>query len=110
MPNDTITLAEGMEIMNARDSMKMLVPFNISYRTFSKDKHQGGTLKVYEGVTYLPAANKKSDSSERFPDRKYTRNPNHHDNHTRNIELANGQIKTVYIDFIISINGKDIIY
>jgi hypothetical protein len=45
-----------------------------------------------------------------FAREKSSRNPNHFDNRTRNIELPSGEIKKIRIDFIIEINGNKVIY
>lgn len=92
----------------------MLVPFDITYRTFSKISKTGGELKMYERVKYLPAANPDEDFKitmyNVFEPVTEKRDPKHYENRTRNIELADGRIRKLSIDFIISVNNLKVIY
>ena len=106
MNNGFITLSEALKILNTKDSIGMFVPFDIEYRTFNEQTKQGGKLKVYYGVKHLPSAKK----SEEVPTDLDTKSPNHYKNRTRNIELSNGEIKKIRIDFIVSINNTKVIY
>ena len=103
MINGFITLPEALKIFNLRDAKGMFVPFDIEYRTLNEQTKQGGKLKSYYGVKYLPEA--KATQEE-----KTGKTPNHYKNRTRNIELPNGEIKKLRIDFIISINNTKVIY
>lgn len=106
MINGFITLPEALKILNTKDSIGMFVPFDIEYRTFNEQTKQGGKLKVYYGVKHLPSSKK----SEEVPTDLDTKTPNHYKNRTRNIELSNGEIKKIRIDFIVSINNTKVIY
>ena len=106
MDNGFITLPEALKIFNLRDAIGMFVPFDIEYRTFNEQTKQGGKMKQYFGVKYLPAA--KQSEEETFV--SGTKTPNHYINRTRNIELPNGEFKKIRIDFIITINNAKIIY
>lgn len=114
MENGTISLKEALEIFWRRDQYGERVHFNISFRTFSRISKTGGTLKTYEGVKYVPAANKDEDFVSTMYNIldpiKIARDPKHFENRTRNIELPNGEIKKLNIDFIISVNGHKVIY
>lgn len=103
MNNGFINLSEALKIFNFRDNLGMFIPFDIEYRTFNEQTKQGGKLKKYYGVKYLPQANKTAEVLE-------MKSPNHYKNRTRNIELSNGEIKKIRIDFIISINNTKVIY
>lgn len=120
----TITLKEALDIFNRRDSKGMFVPFDISFRTFSKITKKGGQLKVYEGVKWLPSAKAVTEEPAKViytpsykevvaallaPD-KASKDPNHFENRTRNVELPNGDIRKVNIDFIILVNNYKVIY
>lgn len=94
-----ISLRDALKVFSLRDANKMFKPFDLVYRTFNQTTKKGGKHIVYKGVRYLPSA--KNDS---------LKNPNHFKNRTRNIELANGSIKTIIIDFIIKVNDKTVIY
>jgi len=103
MENGFITLSEALKLFNLRDAKGMFVPFDIEYRTFNEQTKQGGKLKTYYGVKYLPEA--KATEEETIG-----KTPNHYKNRTRNIELSNGEIKKIRIDFIVSINNTKVIY
>jgi len=114
MENGTITLSEALEIMRRRDSYGGLIHFNIAFRTFSATTKKGGKLKKIDGAIYMYPANPDADK----PINIYNllepvltaKNPNHFENRTRNIQLPNGDIRKVNIDFIISINDHKVIY
>lgn len=103
MENGFITLSEALKIFNLRDAKGMFVPFDIEYRTFNEQTKQGGKLKSYYGVKYLPEAKATEEETT-------GKTPNHYKNRTRNIELSNGEIKKIRIDFIVSINNTKVIY
>lgn len=103
MENGFITLSEALKIFNLRDAKGMFVPFDIEYRTFNEQTKQGGKLKAYCGVKYLPEAKATEEETT-------GKTPNHYKNRTRNIELSNGEIKKIRIDFIVSINNTKVIY
>ncbi|WP_417365558.1 hypothetical protein [Flavobacterium beibuense] len=114
MENQTIRLKEALEIFNRRDSQGQFVPFDISFRTFSKTTKRGGELKVYERVKYVPPANpdedKEIDLFSLITPQKAAKNPKHFENRTRNIELPNGDFRKINIDFIILVNNFKVIY
>lgn len=103
---NVISLKEALQVFLLRDNNGLFKPFNMQYRTFNSTSKKGGKLVDYNNVKYLP--NAKTDQQ---PDQgKTVRPPNHFVNRTRNIELPNGDIKSIKIDFIISINNKKVIY
>lgn len=108
MDKDFYTLSEALKIMNLRDSNNKILAFDISYRTFNEQTKQGGKLKVFKDVKYLPEAKASIVDEEVYSD-KHIKAPNHYDNRTRNIELSTGEIRKIRIDFIISINNKKVI-
>jgi hypothetical protein len=103
MNNGFITLAEALKIFSTRDEQAMFVPFDIEFRTFNDQTKQGGKLRKYNQVKYLPQA--KSDNQVLS-----NKLPNHFKNRTRNIELQSGELKKLRIDFIIAINNAKVIY
>lgn len=105
---DTIFLKDALKIFSLKDDKGMYKPFDLVYRTFNRTSKKGGKLKNYQGVKYLPSANPEKKSIHRL--NTFTKNPNHFKNRTRNIELPDGSIVTVRIDFIISINNQKVIY
>lgn len=107
MKNDNvISLNEALKIFSLKDGKGMYKPFSMSYRTFNETSKKGGKLINYDNVRYLPSANSEVVVNED----KTVRPPNHFLNRTRNIELQSGEIKSIKIDFIISINNKKVIY
>lgn len=114
MQKETISLKTGLEILNKKDDRGTLIPFDMTYRTFNATSKKGGKLKSYVGAKLLLEKNPNSvhkDTIENIlvPIKK-TKNANHFDNRTRNIELADHSVVTIRIDFIISINNQEIIY
>ena len=114
MESRVIFLKEALNIISLRDRENKPFPFDIAFRTYNSQTKQGGKMVRYTGVKYLPEANKNSLPSLApeavFAPEKLSRNPNHFDNRTRNIELSTGEIKKIRIDFIDSINGNKVIY
>jgi len=116
MENVTISLKDALEIFSLRDKFGAPVPFDISVYTFSRTKKTGGELKEYHNATYLPSASGEKqivDTLENILDPiKIARDPNHHDNFTRNLQLNDGLggIKKINILFIDTINNKKVIY
>lgn len=114
MNGRVIFLKDALKIFSLKDRDNKPFPFDIRYRTFNSQTKQGGKMLEYKGVKHLPDANKNSLPSLNpeavFAIDKPSRNPNHFDNRTRNIELPSGEIKKLRIDFIDSINGQKMIY
>lgn len=111
MNQQRIFLKEALQIMSLRDREHKPFPFDIAYRTYNKQTKKGGKMMRIKGARLLPEANKseKKDSIEDLMDNRPSKNPNHFKNRTRNIELPNGSIKTLRIDFITEINGKTVL-
>lgn len=111
MNKQRIFLKEALSLMNLRDKENKPFPFDIAYRTFNQQTKKGGKLMKLKGVKLLPEADKRNQdfSLHKIFDNRLSKNPNHFQNRTRNIELPNGSIKTVRIDFITEINGKSVL-
>lgn len=114
MQKEKISLRSGLEILNKKDEKGTLIPFDMTYRTFNATSKKGGKLKSYTGARLLLEKNPNSihrDTIENIlvPIKK-SKNANHFENRTRNIELADNSVVTIRIDFIISINNQEIIY
>lgn len=114
MESTEIYLKDALKIMQLKDREGKPFPFDITYRTFNSQTRQGGKLKTYIGAKYLPEANPNAPQSKSiqaiFSETKSEKKPSHFENRTRNIELQNGNIKKLRIDFIISINNRKVIY
>ncbi|MRX40582.1 hypothetical protein GJU43_14935 [Flavobacterium sp. LC2016-23] len=111
---EKISLKEGLVILNQKDEKGTLIPFDLTYRTFNATSKKGGKLKFYLGSRLLLEKNPNAihrDTIENIlvPIKK-TKNANHFENRTRNIQLPDYSVVTIHIDFIISINNKEIIY
>ncbi|WP_313138400.1 hypothetical protein [Myroides sp.] len=111
---DFIFLNDALKLMNERLVNGQFRPFNISFRTFNGQNSTGGKLRIIEGARLLP--NKNTDKKEKITienvlkEETTKRPPNHWTNRTRNIELPDGNVRKIRIDFIISINNKKVIY
>jgi hypothetical protein len=114
MESTEIFLNDALKIMQLKDKEGKPFPFDLTYRTFNSQSKQGGKLKIYTAVKHLPDANPNALPSKSieaiFAEVKSEKKPEHFDNRTRNIELQNGDIKKIRIDFIISINNRKVIY
>lgn len=104
--NSIINLKEALSVFSLKDEQGFFKPFNLEYRTHNSTTKKGGNLKEYLNVRYLPSAKKNKEAVFIALERP----PNHFVNRTRNIELSTGEIKSIKIDFIISVNGKKVIY
>lgn len=111
---DVIYLKDVLEIMQMKDEAGMAIPFDIEVRQFSAQNSTGGKYVVYNDARLLRVKPSKktykSKVAELFYLEKKEKNPNHFANSTRNIELANGEIKKINIRFIIKFNGKKVCY
>lgn len=114
MQVEKISLKEGLEILNEKDRNGILIPFDMTYRTFNSTSKKGGKLKFYTGAKLLLEKNPNIIHRDTIDNIltpiKKTKNANHFKNRTRNIQLPDYSVVTIIIDFIISINNKEIIY
>lgn len=114
MENGILSLKEALSLMAKKDELGRLIPFDMEYRTFNATSKKGGKLKFYLNSKLLLEANPNAvfkDNLENIMDSvKSVKSANHFENRTRNIELSDGSVVKVRIDFIISINNKKIIY
>jgi hypothetical protein len=114
MNKAVISLKEALQLMAKKDKNNVLVPFNMTYRTFNETSKKGGKLKEYVGATYLPEANPNREIVDNIHNIldpvKSIKNPNHFENRTRNIKLSDGSVVSIRFDFIISINQQNVIY
>jgi hypothetical protein len=100
----SITLQEVLDFMDTGDS------FSIAFVTDDEKRGTGGewievknTFK-HEWVSKTERA--KLDKAQ--PQQEVRRNPNHYEHSTRNISLANGEIRKVNIRLIRRFNGKTV--
>jgi hypothetical protein len=114
MQKETISLKEGLAILNQKDEKGTLIPFDLTYRTFNATSKKGGKLKSYSGARLLLGKNPNAIHRDTIENIlvpiKSTKNANHFENRTRNIELSDRSVVSIRIDFIISINNQEIIY
>ncbi|MGK4567843.1 hypothetical protein [Flavobacterium sp. 3HN19-14] len=100
--------------MQLRDKSGAPFPFDLTYRTFNTQSKSGGKLKSYSGAKYLPEKNPNAIHQDNIFNIlnpiKTERNPRHFANRTRNIEISDGSVRKVRIDFIITINNQQVIY
>lgn len=110
-----IFLTDVLDQMELRDADGFAVAFDIEVREFSQQNKTGGKYRVYNDARLLIAKpshkkHKKSLFEKVMVEAKASKNPNHFYNHTRNLELSNGEKKKINIRFIIKFNGKKVIY
>lgn len=110
---NTIFLTEALKIMHSKNSDGTPVHFDVEIREFSRQNKTGGKYKIYNDAKLL-SQNKSSKKGiikkYNYTNEKDKRKQNHWENRTRNLELANGEIKRINILFIIKFNGKNVIY
>lgn len=85
----------------------------IEYRTFNSNNKSGGKLKKIKGRLLIKSEkNKKSFNpfEHEFRPTKSRKNPNHHENLTRNFELESGFIRKVKMRYIKKFNGVEVVY
>jgi hypothetical protein len=110
----SISLNEVDELMSRRDNTGAAVPFDIAWRTFSSKKKCGGGFRALERVTYKPSANpdiiKKENREQLLQPVKTAKDPDHSEHWTRNLQLPDGSVRKVYLEFIIMINEFKVRY
>jgi len=102
----TIFLREVLHDMKKLDSLKNPVRFDVSVREFNRQNKSGGTYRQYKNCMLLQPA--KNSQGKKPADA--SKNPRHWENKTRNIKLENGEIKKINILYIITYNGKKVVY
>ena len=114
MQKGIISLKEALSVMAKKDDSGRLLPFDLTYRTFNATSKKGGKLKTYFGSRLLLEANPNritKDTAENILDAVVAvKNAAHFKNRTRNIELSDGSVAKIRIDFMIEINSQKIIY
>jgi len=101
-----IFLKEVLKEMKKLDSKKNPIPFSISFRTYNQQNKSGGRLVSYDNATLMQAP--PEPGAMRLSQNIDFKNPNHWENHTRNINTNFG-IKKIHIFFITKFNGLDVL-
>ena len=101
-----IFLKEVLKEMKKLDSKKNPIPFSISFRTYNQQNKLGGKLISYDNATLMQAP--PEPGVARLSQNLDFKNPNHWDNHTRNIKTNFG-IKKINIFFITKFNGLEVV-
>ena len=101
-----IFLKEVLKEMKKLDSNKNPIPFSISFRTYNQQNKSGGRLVSYDNATLMQAP--PEPGAMRLSQNIDFKNPNHWENHTRNINTNFG-IKKIHIFFITKFNGLDVL-
>ena len=83
-----IFLKEVLKEMKKLDSKKNPIPFSISFRTYNQQNKLGGKLISYDNATLMQAT--PEPGVARLSQNLDFKNPNHWDNHTRNIKTNFG--------------------
>ena len=82
------------------------ITFSISFRTYNQQNKSGGRLVSYDNATLMQAP--PEPGAVRLTQNVDFKNPNHWENHTRNIKTNFG-IKKINIFFITKFNGLDVL-
>jgi len=82
--------------------------FSIRYVTADKSRNSGGDIKEYDGCRLSRRAASDTEAPV-FTTGNPTKRPNHYRNRTRNIVLANSDVRKVNVWLIIGFNGKPVI-
>jgi len=107
----TIFLSEVLKIIHLKDEEGNPVKFDVEIREFSRQNKTGGKYRVYNDACLLTAKSVKGKSGlQKIIEDRTKKNPRHWENRTRNIELANGEIKKISTLFIIRFNGMEVLY
>lgn len=101
-----IFLSAVLKEMVKLDDKKNPVPFSISFRTYNQQNKAGGKLVSYDNAILMQAP--KTPGKIRLSQNIDFRNPNHWENHTRNIKTNSG-IKKIHIFFITKFNGFNVV-
>jgi hypothetical protein len=98
---EKIFLKDALAEMRKLDPEKKPIPFSLAVRTYNQQNWFGGKLLIYHNATLMQQPKNKKE---------YEKNPNHWENKTRNIKLADGTIKKIIILFIVAFNGREVVY
>jgi hypothetical protein len=112
-----IQLKEALRLMEQLDEHGKPCRFDLVVWEFSEKRGTGGEEITYKNVSLndvKPSAESKvkAEFRRRKPiyDEGKPKNPHHFENQTRNIRLANYQVRKIHIRFIKSFNQFQIIY
>lgn len=109
----TVSFSECLKIINKKDKLGNSFPFDADVYTYNKNSKKGGVLKSYQNVKLLAWEKQERTlqglTKQATAEVKTTRNPNHFQNRTRNIELPNGDIRKIHLRLIDSINGQKVL-
>jgi hypothetical protein len=95
-----IRVADMLNVMNQRDGNGDFVPFSLTWVSCNQQKNTGG-----EKISLTKAVLEGSGKSK-----SAKRNPNHHENYTRNIRAFDGdRIMKVHVLLITRFNDDKII-
>lgn len=104
--SSTITLREALSVIDGKGPFALkVITADVNRGTGGEEllipmawKHTAKTTREEQ------ALQKKSETVAR-----YSRNPNHYDNSTRNLKLPNGEIRKIHIRLIREVNGKTVL-
>ncbi len=99
-------LREVRKEMERLDKNKNPIPFSITVRTYNQQNKVGGRLVTWDHATLMQPP--KAPGKIRLSQKIDFKNPNHFENHTRNLKTNQG-IKKINILFITKFNGYDVI-
>ena len=107
-----------MQFVSLADILKEMdkgEPFAITFCTANRKKKSGGEMIQLEGCVLHNRTKASSKAPHAVKDIEaeettISRPPHHNQNDTRNIRLANGQVRKLHIRLITSFNNKTVIW
>jgi hypothetical protein len=107
-----IQLSDALEQMEQVNRRGFAVPFSIEVVSYDKKRDTAGDVKSYENAVLCTnkVVNKVWKST---PTKKVTTTKpvqNHWRNATRNIQLPNGEVKTIHIWLIRKFNNQKVVW
>lgn len=115
-----VLLKDALQMMEAKNpETGEYLPFDFGYCTYSRQRDEGGKLIDYKGVKLTSNIVDEQAKKEAAPIDPNLRdgivevkntNPFHRKNKTRNIQLANGEIRKLNFLFITSLNNQPVVY
>jgi len=98
--NVTISIKDMLNTMMMRGRDRDLIPFSISFVTCDQKKHQGGKLIHFDSAVFVGGPSRKDKA----------RNPNHYENHTRNIRHLNSdRLVKIHSHLVLKFNGMEVV-
>lgn len=108
---NVIELKDVLNLMHSCDSRGNPYPFDIEYISLDMTRDKGGDIVKHSNAVLLVKPDKRINASQRVADIvKKRKDANHHLNLTRNIKLANGEIRKIHPHLIRKFNDQKVVW